>query len=283
MTAFAREVMDGEKGNFVWEIRSVNHRYLDVNLRLPEEFRCLENQFREIINQKLNRGKIDCTLNFKASEAAQEMVINKELVSNITAAVNTITDIHHHIQPLRAIDVLSWPNVITQNQLDIDSLSNIACKCLQQSLDKLVSMRQREGEKLVQTIQTKIESLATDVQHIMSRIGEINQLLRERFNTRIQTLEVELESSRIDQEIAILIQRADVMEELDRLQSHISEVKAVINTGGVVGRKLDFIMQELGREANTLAAKSPDANMSKSAVNMKVLIEQMREQVQNIE
>ena len=142
---------------------------------------------------------------------------------------------------------------------------------------------QREGEKLTQTISDKIESLTVDVQQIMSRIEDINQLLRERFNTRIQALQVELESSRVDQEIAILIQRADVMEELDRLQSHISEVKSILTDGGVVGRRLDFIMQELGREANTLAAKSPDANMSKSAVNMKVLIEQMREQVQNIE
>ena len=283
MTAFGRSEDKGAWGRAIWEIRSVNHRYLEVSPRLPEDLRALESQVRERIAARLGRGKVDCYLRFDAEEAASsELTINDELADKLIQACDSIGSKLPTSTPT-ALDILRWPGVIQREPPDPEALSEPLMALLDSTLDQLVEAREREGDKLGRMIEERCAAAAEMVGGLRERLPEIMAGLRERLTKRAEELQVELERERLDQELVLLAQRYDVAEELDRLETHLAEIRNILQKDGPIGRRLDFLMQELNREANTLGAKTAHIDYSNTSVELKVLIEQMREQIQNIE
>ena len=282
MTAFARHEIQAEWGCAVWEIRSVNQRYLETFFRLPEQFRALENTLRETLRQRLSRGKIECSLRIELNQAKSGLNLNQTFARQVMEALHWIkTELNDgQINP---IDILRYPGVVEDAGVDVDELSQELLAGFNALLDDFIAMRAREGEKLAQAISTRLQAIATEVTFVRNKMPEVLQWQRERLLQRFEEVQLQLEPSRLEQEIILLAQRIDVAEELDRLEMHIKETNNIINKGGVVGRRLDFMMQELNRESNTLASKSINTEITNAAVTLKVLIEQMREQVQNIE
>ena len=284
MTAFSRQQSDSKWGSLTWEIRSVNHRYLEASIRLPEDFRGLENSIREKLRQKLKRGKVDCQLHFKKFEAgASELRIDKELITNLVDASSQIHKFIKTASQLNTIDILRWPGVITDQRIDTGVFEEQATQLFDQTIDGLISARKREGRALQVQLSTRIESIKKIVSSIKSKMPDIILNQRQALLNRLIELKAELDPVRIEQEIVLLAQKADVDEELDRLDSHLHEVERIIGSTGQKGRRLDFLMQEMNREANTLSSKSVVIETTLNAVELKVLIEQMREQIQNIE
>ncbi|MFU2132386.1 YicC/YloC family endoribonuclease [Gallibacterium anatis] len=282
MTAFARHEIQAEWGCAVWEIRSVNQRYLETFFRLPEQFRALENTLRETLRQRLSRGKIECSLRIELNQAKSGLNLNQTFARQVMEALHWIkTELNDgQINP---IDILRYPGVVEDAGVDVDELSQELLAGFNALLDDFIAMRAREGEKLAQVISTRLQAIATEVTFVRNKMPEVLQWQRERLLQRFEEVQLQLEPSRLEQEMILLAQRIDVAEELDRLEMHIKETNNIINNGGVVGRRLDFMMQELNRESNTLASKSINTEITNAAVTLKVLIEQMREQVQNIE
>ncbi|MBP4133293.1 YicC family protein [Gallibacterium anatis] len=282
MTAFARHEIQAEWGCAVWEIRSVNQRYLETFFRLPEQFRALENTLRETLRQRLSRGKIECSLRIELNQAKSGLNLNQTFARQVMEALHWIkTELNDgQINP---IDILRYPGVVEDAGVDVDELSQELLAGFNALLDDFIAMRAREGEKLAQAISTRLQAIATEVAFVRNKMPEVLQWQRERLLQRFEEVQLQLEPSRLEQEMILLAQRIDVAEELDRLEMHIKETNNIINKGGVVGRRLDFMMQELNRESNTLASKSINTEITNAAVTLKVLIEQMREQVQNIE
>lgn len=284
MTAFARQESRDGLGGLVWELRSVNHRYLEVMVRLPEEFRAIEQGVRELVSRKLGRGKVDCILRFEAgSDGSAGIRVNERLAVQVIEAAKEIGHLQHEAVPPRTIDIMRWPGVLEAERQDFSPLQLRAQELLAESLDSMVDNRQREGARLAELIQQRCVSLQQQVDMVRGRMPEVLAVIRERLRARLDELAGNLDEGRLEQEMAILCQRLDVDEEMDRLETHIKEVELVLQRNEPVGRRLDFLMQELNREANTLSSKANDAETTKIAVEMKVLIEQMREQVQNIE
>ncbi|WIM83923.1 YicC/YloC family endoribonuclease [Gallibacterium anatis] len=282
MTAFARHEIQAEWGCAVWEIRSVNQRYLETFFRLPEQFRALENTLRETLRQRLSRGKIECSLRIELNQAKSGLNLNQTFARQVMEALHWIkTELNDgQINP---IDILRYPGVVEDAGVDVDEFSQELLAGFNALLDDFIAMRAREGEKLAQVISTRLQAIATEVTFVRNKMPEVLQWQRERLLQRFEEVQLQLEPSRLEQEMILLAQRIDVAEELDRLEMHIKETNNIINKGGVVGRRLDFMMQELNRESNTLASKSINTEITNAAVTLKVLIEQMREQVQNIE
>lgn len=282
MTAFARHEIQAEWGCAVWEIRSVNQRYLETFFRLPEQFRALENTLRETLRQRLSRGKIECSLRIELNQAKSGLNLNQTFARQVMEALYWIkTELNDgQINP---IDILRYPGVVEDAGVDVDELGQELLAGFNALLDDFIAMRAREGEKLAQAISTRLQAIATEVTFVRNKMPEVLQWQRERLLQRFEEVQLQLEPSRLEQEMILLAQRIDVAEELDRLEMHIKETNNIINKGGVVGRRLDFMMQELNRESNTLASKSINTEITNAAVTLKVLIEQMREQVQNIE
>ncbi|HLQ24250.1 MAG TPA: YicC/YloC family endoribonuclease [Acidiferrobacterales bacterium] len=284
MTAFARSDFETPGGALVCELRSVNHRYLEFALRLPEELRSLEPQIRELIGKRLSRGKVDCSLYFKAKDnAASELQLNDKLVSKLIELTRKIDDLARNISSLRAIDLLRWPGVLVVPERDTEVLSKTATEAVIKALDELVMVRRREGEHLRTLLEQRLQTMRQIVDSIKPLLPQFVQEFRQRLQARLAEIRQEVDAARLEQEVVLFAQRVDVEEELDRLSTHITEIGRVLNEPSQVGRRLDFLMQELHREANTLGAKSPDMRLTKATVDLKVLIEQMREQVQNIE
>ncbi|MCB1858551.1 MAG: YicC family protein [Gammaproteobacteria bacterium] len=284
MTAFARIQDSGPEGELIWEIRSVNHRFLEPVIRLPEELRVVEPLAREQISGKLARGKVDCVLRYKpATDAVTEIRVNTRLARQIIDAIGEVGKLLHDSTSLAAMDVLRWPGVVEQRERDMTPLQQRASDSLGAAVDALILARQREGERLAETITARCTALRLEVEKVSARMPEVLQSIRERLKARLAEVSDELDENRLEQEMVLLCQRLDVDEEMDRLRAHINEVEAVLKRRGPVGRRLDFLMQELNREANTLTSKSSDVETTRIGVEMKVLIEQMREQVQNIE
>jgi len=284
MTAFARKENRDEQAELVWEIRSVNHRYLEMFVRLPEELRAIEPLVREKLNKRLGRGKIDCSLRFKPLQTAvAEVEVNERLATQVMEAADKIGHLLHEAVPPSIMDVLRWPGVMTVAPQDLSPVQGQAAQLLDQALDVLVETRQREGGALADLIQKRCITMREQVGQVKQRIPFVLESIRDRLRTRLSELSDELDPGRLEQEMVLLTQRLDVDEELDRLYTHLDEVERVLQQEEPVGRRLDFLMQELNREVNTLTSKSNDTEMTKLAVDMKVLIEQMREQVQNIE
>lgn len=284
MTAFSRQQVESEWGSLIWEIRSVNHRYLEPSVRLPESFRSLENPIRKKLREKLNRGKVECQLRFQTLATKQiDWQLNLELVSRLTKANSEINRKTGGDYLLSSLDILKWPGVISDQSLDDEIFNQEALKLFEKALDDLIVSRKREGESLRSLLLKRIESIQSIVDSIRSKMPLIITKQKENLLLRLEELKAEFEPTRLEQEIAMLAQKADVDEELDRLDSHLQEVKRVIDSDGQIGRRLDFLMQELNREANTLSSKSIVVETTQGAVELKVLIEQMREQIQNIE
>lgn len=284
MTAFARQEVAESWGVLSLELRTVNHRYLDISLRLPEELRVLETSLREGIQQGLSRGKVDCTVRYQPEQMAAEGIqLDEALIKQLATASQQIEQHFSQTRPVSAIEVMRWPGVLQTPEIEPEVLHKATLNLLQDALKELVRVREREGEKLRQVIEQRCDGISEIVIEVGKLVPEIKQNWRERLMARLQEVKGELDETRLEQEIAIMAQKIDVDEEIDRLTTHVEEVKRVLTHSKPVGRRLDFLMQELNREANTLGSKSTDARTGSASVNLKVLIEQMREQVQNIE
>lgn len=284
MTAFSHRELNTEHGKLSWEARTVNHRYLDISLRLPEEFRSMENSFREIIQQRLKRGKVELNLRFVAMQgSANEIQINEPLARALIIACRQLEAITDNAEAVKAIDILRWPGVAQDAPPDMNILKAHAEALLDETLDDLLETREREGKRLADFIFQRCDQIAEITVRIRKHRPSIITAQREKILKRIEELKISPDYNRIEQELVILAQRLDVDEELDRLMAHLDEINDVLERDEPVGRRLDFLMQELNREANTLASKSNDADTTQAAVDLKVMIEQMREQVQNIE
>ena len=283
MTAFARLEVKKDWGDAVWEIRSVNQRYLENFFRLPEQFRGLENTLREKLRQSLTRGKIECSLRIETKKQTNaELNLNKELANQVIQSLQWIKDQAGEGE-INLTDVLRYPGVVEAQEQDLDAISQDLLTAFDDLLTDFIAMRGREGEKLNDIIQQRLDAIAVEADKVRSQMPVVLQWQRERLLQRFEDAQVNLDPQRVEQEMILLAQRVDVAEELDRLQMHVKETTNILKKGGAVGRKLDFMMQELNRESNTLASKSINADITASAVELKVLIEQMREQIQNLE
>jgi uncharacterized protein (TIGR00255 family) len=284
MTAFSRNHMSTNWGQLIWEIRSVNHRYLDISLRLPEPFRMIEEAVREKINLQLARGKVECCLRFQIDRNQPgTMSINIGLVDRLTEMSNEIEKRIHESSSIGVTDILSWPGVISDEGIDYDSLATDAVTLLDDALKELVSNRQREGERLAKMVDTRLITIGEQVDAVRSILPEITSAFRTRLESRLSELKDAMDPGRLEQEVVIFANKSDVAEELDRLESHITETRHALSSIKPVGRRLDFLMQEMNREANTLGSKSSDIRVTNVSIELKVLIEQIREQIQNIE
>jgi len=284
MTGFAREDTETPFGTLTCELRTVNHRYLDVHFRLPDELRGKEIELRRRIGNRLKRGKVDCSLHIRRSGAAAASIkINKELVRQIGAGIEEIATLLPATQPVDPVDILRWPGVIEEPEIDTDPLFAAATDLLQHTLGALGQMRSSEGQRIADLLETRCKDILLLAAGVRERMPQVLEAVRAKQQERIDKLDVEADPARLETELALVAQKLDVDEELDRLESHISEIRTALQGKDAVGRRLDFLMQELNREANTLGSKSADVETTKAAVELKVLIEQMREQIQNVE
>lgn len=284
MTAFVQHESQSEQSRVVWEIRSVNHRYLEISMRLPEELRSAEMMFRETIKASLSRGRIDAVLRYQSAESsANSPELNLDTINQLMAWSRTVQSTVPVAGELSIADILKWPGVLTPERIDEDQLSVAAKDALANALSALASQRQREGRQLAVVINAKLAAARDIVIGVQGRVPELEQYARQRLNERVSEFAEQLEPGRFEQELVLLLAKSDIVEEIDRLQLHLAEVANILNGSGPVGRRLDFLMQELNREANTLGSKSNHPETTTAAVDLKVLIEQMREQIQNIE
>ena len=284
MTAFARQQGHGEYGELTWEVRSVNHRFLEATVRLPEELRGIEPAVRDRVTARLGRGKVECNLRFKAAAAGSvELQVNERMVEQILAAADKMAHRLHSSHQLSIMDVLRWPGVMETGEQDFTPAQEAALTLLEQTLDALLEAREREGARLSDLIVQRVRAMRAQVETARERMPLVIEAVRERLRARLAEVAENVERERLEQELALLAQRLDVDEEMDRLRTHLDEVSRVLEQDEPVGRRLDFLMQELNREANTLGSKYADSETTAISVEMKVLIEQMREQVQNIE
>lgn len=286
MTAYAREQIDAPWGTASWELRSVNHRYLDASFRLPDEWRSLESPLRERLSNKVKRGKVECILRFRANAGhAGALSLDLDLAKKVIKAAEGIAVLmpDHGGAPISVSEVLRWPGVIEPETLDTDALGKALISLFDKTVDEFVVAREREGDKLAATLISRCDAVADVLATIKPRMPEIIANHRERLLKRIGDLGSELDAGRLEQEMVLFAQKVDVSEEFDRLETHVDEVRRVLGQRQPVGRRLDFLMQELNREANTLGSKSVDNSSTTASVDLKVLIEQMREQIQNLE
>ncbi len=284
MTAFARHESTGEWGRLVWELRSVNHRHVEIGLRMPEELRALEGEVRTRIAARLNRGKVDAGLRLDTSGQVDVQIrVNEDLARRVIEAANVVGGLMAEHTPLNPLDVLRWPGVLESRELDPDVLSSAALSALDDALAQMSEARSREGARLREIVLQRCAAIGEITQTLRTRVPEIVESIKARQMQRIREIAGTLDPARVEQECALLIQRLDVAEELDRLETHLAEVSRVLDQQEPIGRRLDFLMQELNREANTLGSKSAHVDTTGASVELKVLIEQMREQIQNIE
>ena len=280
MTAFARS----ESGHISWEIRSVNHRYLEVGLKVPDAFRSLEISLRNKLKARLNRGKIDCQLRIGHSQASEaSLSIDEKLLEDLTGALATIIPKLETVAPVNPLEVLKWPGILSEPTEDEESIKKTVVELFDSALAQLIEMRSSEGAELRKIILEKLADLRSIVDQAATEAPIISARQRDKMISKLNDLNIEADPGRIEQELVIMAQKSDVAEELDRLNTHIEEVSATLDSKEAVGRRLDFLMQELNREANTLSSKAVATNTTIQAVELKVAIEQMREQIQNIE
>ncbi|MGB5719224.1 MAG: YicC/YloC family endoribonuclease [Woeseiaceae bacterium] len=284
MTGFARESVETPIGTLTWEIRAVNHRYLDVQFKLPEDLRPKEQLFRQQASAALGRGKVECALYFRrALNQDSELKLDTDLVELIGHRISELTAKLPNVAAANPIEILRWPGVVLQTEADTEPLFEQATTLLDKTLAGLNDMRASEGKRIAEMLSSRCADIAQISASVRTRMPEVLAATRAKQKERIENLNVEADPTRLELEIALIAQKIDVDEELDRLESHLIEIQDAIDSGKPVGRRLDFLMQELNREANTLGSKSADTETTKAAVDLKVLIEQMREQIQNVE
>jgi len=284
MTGFARQSAETTAGTLTWELRAVNHRYLDVQFRLPEELRPMEQALRKQVNGVLRRGKVECSLHFRrAFDEQGDMPLNRPLIELLSARVDEIRQLVSDTAPLDPVDVLRWPGVLQETEIDAEPLLEDAGTLFDTALRAIAEMRASEGARIEAMLESRCKDIVKLAGSVRTRMPDVLAATRTRQKERIDKLDVEADPARLEVELALIAQKIDVDEELDRLDSHVAEIRSVLQSKDPVGRRLDFLMQELNREANTLGSKSADAATTKAAVELKVLIEQMREQIQNVE
>ncbi|MDF7679613.1 YicC family protein [Enterobacteriaceae bacterium ESL0689] len=284
MTAYARCEIKGEWGSAIWELRSVNQRYLETYIRLPEQFRSLEPVVRERIRSRLTRGKVECTLRFEQDPGSQsKLILNENLARQLISAAQWIRTQNREAGEINPVEILRWPGVMAAAEQDLDAITTDILSALNDALDNFIIARETEGKALKTLIEQRLDAVTTEVEKVRAHMPEILQWQHDRLVSRLEEAEVQLENNRLEQELVLLAQRIDVAEELDRLEAHVKETRNILKKKEAVGRRLDFMMQEFNRESNTLASKSINTDITSSAIELKVLIEQMREQIQNIE
>ncbi len=284
MTGFARAESHDAGGQLRWELRSVNHRYLDIQFRLPEGQRHLEPELRELMAATLSRGKVDATLSLhNESSGAGKQRLNLEVARTIISQVEAVAGELQTPAPVDPAAILRWPGVLEDEPAEDARLNQSITDTLANAVAELAAARAREGSKIEGLLESRCAEILELVADVQARLPDVLADIRTKLLGRIATLETQVDNDRVEQELVILAQKLDVSEELDRLQAHVAEVRATFDQAGPVGRRLDFLMQELNREANTLASKSADSETTRKAVDLKVIIEQMREQVQNVE
>lgn len=284
MTGFARREAQHSWGALACEIRSVNHRYLEPSMRMPDTLRSIEPKLRDALRKKLSRGKVEISLQLRVETAeGNDLALNTALASTVASMAESVQATLSNPGPLNAMDILKWPGVIKTADVDTDEVSSAALTLFNEALQQLIENRSREGKELKSFIEQRLDSIGESVIALRARLPEILEQHQQKLRSKIDALGVEVDEERFNQEVVYIAQKADVAEELDRLEAHLTEVRHTLKQKGPLGRRLDFLMQELNREANTLSSKSMASDTSQSAVDLKVLIEQMREQVQNIE
>ena len=283
MTAFAHLQRDFPWGSAIWELRSVNHRYLELSFKLPESWRHLEPGLRDSLRKQLQRGKVECALRVQLQSQQDALQLNDALANQLLDIANGLKAHIAHTAPINVLELLRWPGVLEAKTLDNEAVAKQLLEGFNDAVDEHLANRLREGAALAELIIQRLDAIEAIVADIRSKMPDIVLAQRDKLQQRIKDLGAELDPERLELEVAMLAQKADVDEELDRLDTHVTEVRRVLNQGGASGRRLDFLMQELNREANTLSSKAVVAESTQAAVELKVLIEQMREQIQNIE
>lgn len=283
MTAFARQEHNGPYGTLTWEIRSVNHRYLEPHLRLPDSLRALEGPIRDRLRKGLSRGKVECSLRLVEAEHDTPASLNLERARQLIAAAEQVATLISQPAALNPLEVLQLPGVLDRPEIDSQPLQADALQLFEQALEQLKDNRAREGGQLLRLIDERLDSIEQEASTLAAAIPGMLDAQRQKILTRCEEIALDIDPQRLEQELVMLAQRSDVAEELDRLHTHVREVRHALNSRDAVGRRLDFLMQELNREANTLGSKAIDVRTTQASVNIKVLIEQMREQIQNIE
>jgi uncharacterized protein (TIGR00255 family) len=283
MTAFASSEAEIDAGTLTCDLRSVNHRYADISLRLPDRLRFCEADIRAALAEKLKRGKIDCGFNYKKNSAAQSIGVNMDAVKNLLDTASAIERLIPAPRSFSALEVLAFPGIQQEPETDKDALKQSILQLLDNTLANLLDMREREGRQLKMLLEERCQRMRELAAQAARRMPGVLQNLRGKLKERIAELVAQPDFDRVEQELAILAQKLDVDEELDRLRTHIDEVLRALQQNEPIGRRLDFLMQEMHREANTLGSKSADKEMTQISIELKVLIEQMREQIQNIE
>ena len=283
MTAFARNTIEFSWGSVICELRSVNHRFLETGFRLPETMREIEMPLREIARKTLTRGKVDCSLQVNFNNSDASINADMELVRRTIDIAKKVAAELQNPAPVSPLDIMRWPGILKDQEIDTGDLHRAATQTFKATVEQLLEGRQREGDKLADMIEQRLSSIETQIALVRSELPGILDQQRQRLQEKLQDLKTQLDEDRLEQEMVIVANRADVDEELDRLEAHISEIRLALQSTDAIGRRLDFLMQELNREANTLGSKSISALTTQVSVELKVLIEQMREQIQNIE
>jgi uncharacterized protein (TIGR00255 family) len=283
MTAFANADSLGPLGQLRFELRSVNHRFLELGFKLPEELRALEPLLREQAQKVIQRGKVDVSLRFKAPPQTEALALNQPLVEGLLALADALHNRHPELKPLSTADVLAWPGAVQSTEHDVEALKKIAVSTFREGLAEFDLARAREGDKLTQTLREKLAQLGALREQALTLLPHIKNGLHEKLTARLAEFKDAVEPSRLEAELVLNLHKLDVDEELERLRIHLLEGERVLSLSEPVGRRLDFLVQELHRECNTFGAKSVDARTSQLGVDMKVLVEQVREQVQNLE
>ncbi len=282
MTAFARQTIECDWGTAAWEIRSVNHRYLETNFRMPETVRDLEMELRELTRKHLQRGKVDCSLQLNIVAGTGNVAVNQAVTQQYITACEQLAKQMHNPAPISPLDILKWPGALQEPEVDHEALKQALMSLFEDTLKQLAEGRRREGEKLKTLVEQRLDAISTEVRTVRTKLPELLAAQKQKIIDRLHDTGANLDADRLEQELVFLAQKADVDEELDRLDTHLSEIHRVLTQREPIGRRLDFLMQELNREANTLASKSIASDTTQSSVELKVLIEQMREQIQNI-
>ena len=284
MTAYGRVENSEGQNSISCEIRSVNHRYSEISIRLPEELRPLEQKIRDHISGKIKRGKIECNIRIEKHNAYDESLsINQDLLKNIIEAAKRINSDLSTSAPLDSLDLLRWPGVLEKSTLDVEEIGKLLFPLVNEAIDIVIDTRQREGEKIKKMLTDRCTKIKEIISNVKKQIPDILKNYRKKLTQRVQEISDELDNDRLEQELLFLSQKADIEEEIDRLGAHVDEVVRVIDRKEPIGRRLDFLMQEMNRESNTLGSKSNHIYTSNASVELKVVIEQMREQIQNIE
>ncbi|GAB1078486.1 MULTISPECIES: YicC/YloC family endoribonuclease [Shewanella] len=283
MTAYARIEHKADWGTASWEIRSVNQRYLETYLRLPEQFRSLEPVLRDRLRKRLNRGKVEVNLRYELSDQqGTQLNMNQDLALQLLQAAHWVKQQAGQGE-LNPVDILRWPGVMSSSEQDMDAIAAELLKAFDGAVDQFIEARGREGSAIKEMLLTRLDAVEAQIAIVREHMPKVMEWQREKLSNRLAEIQGELDPARLEQEMVLLAQKQDVAEEMDRLEAHVVEARRILNKGGSEGRRLDFMMQEFNRESNTLASKSISSEITAAAVELKVLIEQMREQIQNVE